>query len=114
MTVVSVALPLYDDPSYSYSVALEGNSYFLKFEYNERAALYFLSLSDADNNLVVGGVALVPNYPILLDYALPLLSGFIWMEEIPQILTQPYKEFPDKLSQYYTLCYSYDDAVSQE
>lgn len=109
MAMVAVALPLFDDPSYSYNVALEGNSYNLKFEYNERAQLYFLSLSDADEDLIVGGEALVPNYPILLDYAIPLLSGFIWMEEISDIIFQPYKQFPDKLSQYYTLSYSYDD-----
>lgn len=108
MTMVAVSLPLFDDPSYSYNVALEGNSYNLKFEYSERAQLYFLSLSDADDNLIVGGEALVPNYPVLLDYALPLLSGFIWMEEISDIVFQPYKQFPDKLSQYYTLTYSYD------
>ncbi len=109
MTLLAINLPLSDDPSYSYSVAFEGNSYNLKFEYNERAKLYFLSLSDADDNLIVGGEALVPNYPILLDYALPLLSGFIWMEEISDIIFEPYKQFPDKLSQYYTLSYSYDD-----
>jgi hypothetical protein len=109
MAMVAVVLPLSDDPSYSYNVALEGNSYNLKFEYNERAQLYFLSLSDADEDLIVGGEALVPNYPILLDYAIPLLSGFIWMEEISDIIFQPYKQFPDKLSQYYTLSYSYDD-----
>lgn len=109
MAMVAVVLPLFDDPSYSYNVALEGNSYNLKFEYNERAQLYFLSLSDADEDLIVGGEALVPNYPILLDYAIPLLSGFIWMEEISDIIFQPYKQFPDKLSQYYTLSYSYDD-----
>lgn len=109
MVMVAVALPLFDDPSYSYNVSLEGNSYDLKFEYNERSNLYFLSLSDADDNLIVGGEALIPTYPILIDYALPLLSGFIWMEEVSNTVFQPYKQFPDKLSQYYTLSYSYDD-----
>lgn len=108
MAMVAVALPLFDDPSYSYNVSLEGNSYNLKFEYNERDGLYFLSLSDVDNNLIVGGVALVPNYPILLDYPILTLSGFIWMDEISDIIFEPYKQYPDKLSQYYTLSYSYN------
>lgn len=108
MVMVAVALPLFDDPSYSYNVSLEGNSYNLKFEYNERDGLYFLSLSDVDNNLIVGGVALVPNYPILLDYPILALSGFIWMDEISDIIFEPYKQYPDKLSQYYTLSYSYN------
>lgn len=109
MTLVAVSLPLFDEPIYSYSVAFEGNSYNLRFGYNERASIYFVSLLDVDDNLLVGGIALTPNYPIFIDYALPLLSGFLWMEEISNTVFQPYKQFPDKLSQYYTLSYSYDD-----
>jgi hypothetical protein len=107
MTLLNVPLPLYDEEDYSYSVSLEENSYTLRFIYSERSSLYFLSLYDEDDVLIIGGLALTPNYPLLLDYPLPNLTGWLWMQEISKIISQPYKVYPDKISQYYTLSYSY-------
>lgn len=104
-----VEMPLFSDPYYTYAMSFQGNSYNLEFVYNERAQLYFLSLYDADKNPIVTGEALVPGYPIFLDYALFPLTGYIFMEENATLLTEPYKIYPDSIDQYYSMFYIYSD-----
>jgi len=104
-----VNLPLFTDSDYNYSVNLQGQSYVLDFKYNERVQLYFLSLLDAENNPIVLGEGLVPTYPILKDYALFPLTGFFWMEEKADILSEAYKVYPDKIAEYYSFFYIYSD-----
>ena len=100
---------LLDDtaPIYEYSVSLEGNSYIIEIVYNERSQLYFMSLYDADRNPIVRSAALIPGYPIMFDYALPNLTGFFLLIQKGTLESEPYKEFPDKLKQYYDLVYTY-------
>ena len=102
-----VKLPLYEDSDYNYAVNLQGQSYILDFKYNERAQLYFLSVYTAENVPIILGVALVPTYPITKDHALFPLTGFFWMEERAAILSEPYKVYPDKISEYYNFYYRY-------
>lgn len=111
MALKYVNIPLYSDAYYSYTIALESNSYTLEFTYSDRSEAYFISLFDEDNTLLVGGERLVPNYPMFKDYPLPNLTGWFWMEEIADIFSQPYITYPDKLDQYYYLYYVYDDGV---
>jgi hypothetical protein len=106
-----VNLPLFEDAAYDYTVALEGESYTLRFLYIERMKMYTINLYDADNNPIVLGEALVPNYPIFFDYALFPLNGYFYMSEKANLLSEPYKTYPDKLDQYYNLYYIYDSGV---
>lgn len=108
MATKYISLPLYSDPDYTYAVALQGVSYNLEFIYNERTQLYSLSLYDQDNDPIVLGEALVPNYPIFKDYAIFPLTGFFWMEEKADIISEPYKAYPDSIDQYYNLFYIYE------
>ena len=103
-----VSLVLSDDPFYEYAVSLEGNSYIVQFVFNERAQLYFFSLYTAEREPIVLGEALVPSYPIFIDYALPALTGYLWLQEKATVTGEPYKEFPDKLSGYYDLFYLFE------
>lgn len=100
---------LLDDtsPFYEYSVSLEGNSYIIEIVYNERTQLNYLSLYDSDRNPIVLGTGLVPGYPIMVDYALPLLTGFFLLIQKGELQSEPYKTFPDKLNQYYSFVYTY-------
>ena len=107
MTDLYVDLLLDDSPIYEYSVSLEGNSYVIEMIYNERSSLYFMSLYDADRNPIVLSAALVPGYPIMFDYALPSLTGFFLLIQKGELASEPYKEFPDKLKQYYSLVYTF-------
>lgn len=103
-----VVVPLFSDFYYTYSLSLEGESYNLEFLYNERAQQWFLNLLDADNNPVVMGVGVVPGYPILQEYAISGLTGFFWMEEKSNIITEGYKQYPEELNQYYNMFYIYE------
>lgn len=111
MTARYVDLPLFDDPYYGYSITLEGNSYNLEFLYNERMGLYTLSLFDAEGVSLIRGQAVVPDYPMLKDYALENLSGFFWLEEISNLQDEAYKKYPTYLSKYYRMFYIYDDGL---
>ena len=108
MANIYVDLLLDDEsPLYDYSASLEGNSYIIELQYNERSRLYFLYLYDSDRNAIAKSPALVPNYPIMLDYALPNLTGFFLMTQKGELQAEPYREFPDKLNQYYSLVYTF-------
>jgi hypothetical protein len=107
MADLYVDLLLDDSPIYEYSVSLEGNSYIVEMTFNERSQLYFMSLYDADRNPIVLSAALVPGYPIMFDYALPNLTGFFLLIQKGTLESEPYKKFPDKLSQYYSLVYTF-------
>lgn len=100
-----VSLNLFDEPYYEYSVSLEGNSYIVQFIYNERSTLYNFNLFDAERNPIVLGEALIPSYPMFLDYALENLTGYFYLQQKGSLQSEPYKEFPDSLAQYYDLFY---------
>lgn len=100
-----VDVPLLDEPFYDLSISLEGNSYIIQFTYVERMNLYTMSLFDSDNNPIVQGIAVVPEYPIMLDYAIPDLSGYFLLTKKATLLSEPYKTYPDKLSEYYWMMY---------
>lgn len=108
MSTVYVDIPLDDSPFYDLSISLQGLSYILEFVYNERAQLYFMSVYDAEKNPIVLGVAVVPAYPILIDYAIPNLTGYFWLLKKATLESEPYKTYPDKLKQYYDFVYIYD------
>lgn len=103
-----VDIPIQDEPFYDLSISLQGNSYILEFTYNERMSLYTMSLYDAERNPIVLGVGLVPEYPILLDYAIPNMTGYFLLTRKPTNISEPYKLYPDQLSQYYYLMYVFE------
>lgn len=107
MANLYVDIPIVDEPYYDLSISLEGNSYILKFTYVERMGLYTLSLYDSDRNPIILGEALVPEYPIMLDYALSNLTGFFFLTRKSVLIAEPYKTYPDKLSEYYDMVYCY-------
>lgn len=104
-----VDIPIQDDAFYDLSIALEGNSYIIEFTYVERMSLYTISLYDAERNPIVLGVGLVPEYPIMLDYAIPELTGYFLLTRKPTNISEPYKLYPDTLSEYYYLIYVYSE-----
>jgi len=110
MTLQYVPMPLYEDTIYTYRVALESNSYTFNVYYNERAEGWFFDLLQEGGNPVVLGCRLVANYPTLLDYSLPNLTGYFWLEpignSIERIRTDPFL-----LSKYFRLFYLFDDGV---
>lgn len=104
-----VVLPLFEDPDYKYSVALEGEAFTFRAYYNERTLLWHYDLSLEDGAPIILGSALVPSYPIGSEYILTPLTGYFSLVPIGTTNTEKYKEFPFELSQYYNLYYIYDD-----
>lgn len=103
MATEYVVMPLFDDEDYEYQIALEGNSYTFRAYYNSRTELWHFDLSTEDGTPVVLGEALVPNYPILWDYALFPLTGYIFLEPISDNNIEKYKSNPRALSSYYRM-----------
>lgn len=103
-----VELPLEDLPIYDFSISLEGVSYIVEMIYNERDGLYFMTLYTAEKERLVSGLAVVPSFPISVDYPLPNLSGYFLLRKKGVLLAEPYKEYPDRLKQYYDFLYVYN------
>lgn len=104
-----ISLPLFSDAEYEYTVALQGDSYTLRFTYNERMKLYTVSILSADLVPIVMGEALVPSYPMFFEYAIYPLTGYFYMYEKANIISEPYKVYPENINEYYELVYIYDD-----
>lgn len=107
MATKYIDIPLINYPIFDLSVSLEGNSYIVEFIYNSRMKLYTISLYDAARNPIVVGEALVPEYPIFFDYALSDLTGYFFLTKKEEIQSQPYKEYPEAINQFYDLVYVY-------
>ena len=105
--IKNISLPLYPDQDYQYSVALEGQSYRLRFTYNSVMKLYTIQISDEDQVTLISGVALVPNYPILADFKVAKLTGNFLLYSKSDKTFESYKAYPDKIHQYYELSYIY-------
>lgn len=104
-----ISLPLFSDAEYEYTVALQGDSYTLRFTYNERMKLYTVSILSADLVPIVMGEALVPSYPMFFEYAIYPLTGYFYMYEKANIISELYKVYPENINEYYELVYIYDD-----
>lgn len=111
MALKYVDLPLLDEADYRYTVALQGDYYTLRFTYNEVMKLYTLMILDSNQNPLLAGVAVVPNYPIAADYVLPGLSGAFLLLSKTEQEKEFYKMYPQQINQYYTFHYVYDDTT---
>ena len=108
MTLQYIPMPLFSDPSYTYDISIESNAYTIDVYYNERAEGWFFNLIIKGGNPLIYGERLVANYPILIDYALPNLTGYIFLEPIGDSV-EKYRTAPFELSKWFRLFYIYDD-----
>lgn len=109
MAAKYVEVPLYPDTFYTYSMSLEGTTYVLEFLYVEKLGLYLMSIFTSNREPLVRGVGVVPEYPIMGQYSVPGLSGFFLLINKAEEENEPYKRYPDKISEYYDMVYVYDD-----
>jgi hypothetical protein len=61
-------LPTYDAPRYTESVTLDGASYRFGFEWNDRAAAWFLSVLTDAGVPIISGVRITVRFPFLSRY----------------------------------------------
>lgn len=109
MALRYVPLPLFSDADYSYDISLEGNLYTFRAYYNERAEGWFYALSEKGGVSLVLGERLVANYPILFDYVLSDLAGYLYLEPVGDS-GEKYRTDPFELSKWFRLFYIYDDS----
>ncbi|MNQ49023.1 hypothetical protein D3C85_629140 [compost metagenome] len=107
MAVEYVVLPLSSDSDYEYQVSLEGNAYTFRIYYNNRCVQWFFDLTRDNGTAVVLGEALVALYPIMADYAIPELNGFLFLEPIGESL-EKYRTDPFNLYKWFKLYYIFD------
>lgn len=64
-------------PRWTQKTELGGSLYKLYFSWNERQGIWQMSISDADDNLILGGLRLVPGIDLLAKYrvSVPALPG---------------------------------------
>jgi len=76
--------PLFQDPFYSYSIDLSGDTYILTFRYSSRSQGYLLDIEDAEENTIIRGIKLVPVYPLTQQYSLENPIGEFFLLPIEQ------------------------------
>lgn len=103
-----VECPLYGDPYYAYPVVLEGETFTLKFAYNEIMKLYTLSILDSQNYVLCSGVGITPYYPLIVDYDLRGLTGIFQLQPIGDNSVEYYKLYPESLHKYYKFYYYFN------
>lgn len=63
-----IVIPVLDANDSLTEVELEGATYFLRLSWNSEALLWALSIENAYNEVIVAGIAVVPNTPLLAAY----------------------------------------------
>lgn len=107
MTTNFVELPLYPELTYRYSLSLEGRSWQFKFYWVDRAKQWHIDIRQEDQNPVILGYALVPQYPILEDVPLELygLNGYFTLMPVniavASLITQESSVMPEFFKLYY-------------
>lgn len=107
---VSVDLPLYNDLKYRYAISLEGQSWQLTFYWNERCSQWHMDIRMEDQTPILLGYALVPQYPMCVDYVLEDygLSGYFLLLPVNSTIGSKVTESPSIMSEFFKLYYVYN------
>ena len=109
MAIIQKTLPLFNKSFYGYSTSLEGNTFYLTFEYKKRINHWLFSLSDAEQNVLVSGQKLTPDTPLFYDYRLPNLTGYFLFTPIKDQDPETLRDRIRNPSQFFRLYYFYDN-----
>lgn len=108
MTLQVIPLTLFPEPSYTYSVDLEGTSYDLTFNYNVRMRSWYLDIRQTGaEDYLLQGAKLVPNHKIGEGYLLEGLSGYFVLVPIGNSLRK-FESEPENLSTWFNFFYLYE------
>lgn len=105
----AIELPLYTDLKYRYGIALEGQSYQFTFYWNTRGSQWHMDIKMEDQTPILLGCALVPQYPMLIDYNLEDigLTGYFLLLPINATISNKITESSDTMPQFFNLFYIY-------
>jgi hypothetical protein len=102
-----VTIPMDNVADFFEKVTLDGGIYGFRFYWNARGAFWSMDISDANANLIVSGVKLIINFPMLLQYhnsALPP-GHFVIMDLNPKTQYQEPGRFDFVSGRNLQLCY---------
>lgn len=68
MSQTLVLATVTDEADYTIRTRLDGVDYNLRFQWNDREARWYLAIFDIDETLIVGGLKLITNWPLLRFY----------------------------------------------
>lgn len=110
MAQVYIEMPLYSDLKYRYGLALEGQSFQFTFYWNTRCSQWHMDLKAEDQSPILLGYAIVPQYPMALDYNLEDygLTGFFLLLPVNATISNKITEEPSNMPEFFTLFYVYD------
>ena len=95
--MAAVQIPLQtENPHYSERVDLDGETYILTFLYTERNDLWTLDIQDKDENDLILGIPIFPQYDLLAQYQgnVSLPQGTLFAINIESEYTEPtYEDF---------------------
>ena len=111
MAIRQLLLPLFNDPYYSYSTNLEGNTYILEFLFLERLKSWVLTLKDSEQNVLVRNQRLTQNTLLFKDYKLPNLNGGFYFTPSSEFNPDKAQENIENPRDFFRFYYIYDDGV---
>jgi len=112
MTTTFIQLPLYAERNYTYGMSLEGRAYTLTFKWNRKSRSWYIDIRLEDRTPIVLGIALVPQYPIIVDYNLEevgLNGHFELLPVNPDLASKVGEEF-STVPEFFRLYYVYTTA----
>ncbi|QNO00294.1 hypothetical protein QGX21_gp147 [Pseudomonas phage phiPsa315] len=109
-TTVSIEMPLYEDLKYRYGLSLQGQSWQFTFYWNTRCSQWHMDLRREDQTPIILGYALVPQYPMMVDYNLEDvgLTGYFLLLPINATIGSKITEEPSIMPQFFSLFYVYN------
>jgi hypothetical protein len=109
-TTVSIEMPLYSDLKYRYGLALEGQSLQFTFYWNTRCSQWHMDMRKEDQTPVLLGYALVPQYPMAVDYNLEDigLTGYFLLLPVNATISSKITEESSIMPEFFNLFYVYN------
>lgn len=109
MNTIYVELPLYLDEKYRYGIALESVSWQFTFYWNGRAGQWHMDIRREDQTPLVLGQALVPQYPMLVDYNLEEsgMTGYFLLLPINNAIVDEITKDHTIIPEFFRLYYVY-------
>jgi len=107
MATIFTRVPLFTEPSYQYSLALENQTRLLKFQWNTRSRSWHMDVRNEDQSIILLGQKIVPQFPMFVDYALQSFNMTGYFVLLPRNLNQTNQtnremnDVPEKFALFY-------------
>jgi|SRR5690606_28304394 len=105
---MKIVCPFYNYPYYSYTIDLSSQTYTLRFRFSDRSEGYLMDIEDAEENVIIYGVQMVPYYPLLRQYSLnqEIPGDFVLVPIEETDLRDSEPHHPRRIDQTHILIYS--------